>query len=231
MAGTFYFDQDADLARLDGKVVGIIGYGNQGRSQALNLKDSGVEVVVGNREDEYAEQARADGWPLHSIADAAAAADFLLILIHDEAQPEVFEQAIRPSLKEGGLISFAHGYNIHYEQIVPPSSVDTVMLAPRMLGKGVRDTYLSGKGFPSFIAVQHDASGQAMDRVLALAKGIGSTKMGVLESSFEEETLIDLFEGTSARALRAALHVRGAGRGRLFAPKPSCSTSMPRASR
>lgn len=194
MTGTFYFDQDADLTLLDGKVVGVIGYGNQGRSQALNLRDSGVEVAVGNVEDDYAEQARADGWTVRSIAEASSAADFILILIHDEAQPAVFESEIRPHLKAGDLISFAHGYNIHFQQIVPPTNVDTVMLAPRMLGKGVRDTYLSGQGFPSFIAVHHDASSAAGARVLALAKGIGSTRMGVLQSSFEEETLIDLFE-------------------------------------
>ncbi|MGH6720437.1 MAG: ketol-acid reductoisomerase [Alphaproteobacteria bacterium] len=188
------FDADADLAALNGRRVAVLGYGNQGRSQALNLKDSGVDVIVGNRADVYADNARADGWALLSLADAAALADVKLILIADDAQPEVFERDIRPSLKPNDVISFAHGFNIHYGEIVPPTTVDVVMVAPRMLGEGVRDNFVNGRGYPSFIAVHRNASGQARAACLAIAKGIGSTKMGVLESSFEEETLIDLFE-------------------------------------
>jgi ketol-acid reductoisomerase len=190
----FYFDADADLGVLAGRTVAVLGYGNQGRSQALNLKDNGVQVIVGNREDEYAANARRDGWHVHSLAEAAAKADVKLILISDDAQPEVFERDIRTSLKPNDVISFAHGFNIHYGEIVPPGTVDVVMVAPRMLGEGVRQNFENGRGYPSFVAVHQDASGRALDICLGIAKGIGSTKMGVLVSSFEEETLIDLFE-------------------------------------
>jgi ketol-acid reductoisomerase len=190
----FYFDDDADLGVLSGRTIAVIGYGNQGRSQAQNLRDSGLSVVVGNIEDEHAANARADGWELLPIAEAAQQADIKMMLTSDDSQPEVFERWIKPSLKEGDLISFAHGFNIHYREIVPPDSIDVVMVAPRMLGEGVRATFLEGRGFPSLIAVHQDRSGQALARCLALSKGIGSTRMGVLASSFEEETLIDLFE-------------------------------------
>ena len=190
----FYFDADADLSLLQGRTVAILGYGNQGRSQALNLRDSGIKLVVGNIEDEYAANARADGWDLRPIAEAAAAADVKLILTSDDSQPEVYEKWIKSSLKSGDVLSFAHGFNIHFREIVPPDFVDVVMVAPRMLGDGVRATFVEGRGFASMIAVHQDASGRALDYCLAIAKGIGSTKMGALMSSFEEETLIDLFE-------------------------------------
>lgn len=190
----FYFDADADLSLLRDKTVAILGYGNQGRSQALNLRDSGVKLIVGNIEDEYAANARVDGWDLRPIAEAAAAADVKLILTSDDSQPEVYEKWIRSSLKPGDVLSFAHGFNIHFREIVPPDFVDVVMVAPRMLGEGVRATFVEGRGFASMIAVHQDASARALDYCLAIAKGIGSTKMGALMSSFEEETLIDLFE-------------------------------------
>ncbi|WP_137391502.1 ketol-acid reductoisomerase [Rhodoligotrophos defluvii] len=190
----FYFDPDADLSKLHGRKVAIIGYGNQGRSQALNLRDSGVDVVVGNIEDEFAEIARQDGWTVLPIAEAAAQADIKMMLTSDDSQPDVFTKWVEPTLKPGDVMSFAHGFNIHYGEIKPPADVDVVMVAPRMLGEGVRATFLEGRGFPSLIAVHQDATGSALDMTLALSKGIGSTKMGVLMSSFEEETLIDLFE-------------------------------------
>jgi ketol-acid reductoisomerase len=190
----FYFDADADLGLLKDKTIAILGYGNQGRSQALNLKDNGLKVVVGNIEDEHAANARADGWELRPIAEAAAAADVKLLLTSDDSQPEVYEKWIKPSLKPGDVLSFAHGFNIHFREIVPPAEIDVVMVAPRMLGEGVRATFVEGRGFASMIAVHQDASQKALDRCLAIAKGIGSTKMGALMSSFEEETLIDLFE-------------------------------------
>lgn len=190
----FYFDADADLATISGGKVAILGYGNQGRSQALNLRDNGIDVVVGNIEDEFAETARADGWEVLSIAEAAAQAPVKMLLTSDDCQPDVYETSIKPSLKTGDLLSFAHGYNIHFREIVAPEDVDVVMVAPRMLGEGVRATFLEGRGFPSLIAVHHDATGKALDRCLGISKGIGSTKMGVLMSSFEEETIIDLFE-------------------------------------
>ena len=190
----FYFDDDADLSLLEGKTVAIIGYGNQGRSQALNMKDNGVNVVVGNIEDAYADHARADGWDLMTIEDAAAAGDVLMMLTSDDSQPEVYENWVKKSLKKGDVMSFAHGFNIHYKEIVPGPDVDVVMVAPRMLGEGVRATFLEGRGFPSLIAVAQDASGKAHEMCLAISKAIGTTKMGVLSSSFEEEVMIDLFE-------------------------------------
>ena len=190
----FYFDADADLSLIKDKTIAIIGYGNQGRSQALNMRDNGLKVIVGNIDDEYAANARADGWNLLSIADAAAQGDVKMILTSDESQPEVYEKWIKSSLKPDDVLSFAHGFNIHFREIVPPQFVDVVMVAPRMLGEGVRATFVEGCGFASMIGVHQDSSKQALARCLAIAKGIGSTKMGVLMSSFEEETLIDLFE-------------------------------------
>lgn len=190
----FYFDADADLSLIKDKTIAIIGYGNQGRSQALNMRDNGLKVIVGNIDDEYAANARADGWNLLSIADAAAQGDVKMILTSDESQPEVYEKWIKSSLKPDDVLSFAHGFNIHFREIVPPQFVDVVMVAPRMLGEGVRATFVEGRGFASMIGVHQDSSKQALARCLAIAKGIGSTKMGVLMSSFEEETLIDLFE-------------------------------------
>jgi ketol-acid reductoisomerase len=192
--GQFFFDKDADLGRLRDRGVAILGYGNQGRSQALNLKDSGIYVLVGNIEDTYAETARADGWDVLPIGDAAAKADVKLILTSDDSHPEVYRKWIEPTLKPRDVLCFAHGFNVHFGEVKPPADVDVIMVAPRMLGEGVRATYLEGRGFPSLIAVHQDASGSALDTCLAIAKGIGSTKMGVLMSSFEEETLIDLFE-------------------------------------
>lgn len=190
----FYFDEDADLGALSGKTIAVIGYGNQGRSQALNLKDSGIDVVVGNIEDEYAAVARADGWALKTIEDAAAMAEIKLMLTADDSHPEVWNNWVQKSMKPGDVLSFAHGFNIHYKELDPGPNTDVIMVAPRMLGEGVRATYLEGRGFPSLIRVHQDASGHAQEICLAICKGIGSTRMGVLESTFEEEVMIDLFE-------------------------------------
>jgi ketol-acid reductoisomerase len=190
----FYFDDDADLSLIRDKTIAVIGYGNQGRSQALNMRDAGLKVIVGNIEDDHAANARADGWDLLSIAEAAARGGVKLILTSDDSQPEVYRKWIEPSLRPGQVLSFAHGFNIHFREIVPPEAVDVVMVAPRMLGEGVRATFLEGRGFASMIAVHQDNTGQALANCLAIAKAIGSTKMGALMSSFEEETLIDLFE-------------------------------------
>jgi ketol-acid reductoisomerase len=202
----FYFDGDADLSLLKDKTVAILGYGNQGRSQALNLKDNGAAVIVGNIEDQYAANARADGWELLSLADAAARADVKLMLTSDDSQLEVYNRFVKPSLKAGDVLCFAHGFNIYYGEIVPPKDIDVVMVAPRMLGEGVRATFLAGTGYPSMIAVHQDHSGRALDWCLAIAKGVGSTKMGALMSSFEEEVMIDLFE----EHMPALFHLRAA---------------------
>jgi ketol-acid reductoisomerase len=186
-------DGDVDLAALDGRTVGVIGYGNQGRAQALNMRDSGLAVVVGNIDDAYAAEAARDGFTVHSIAEAARAADIVLMLIPDEVQPAVYGEQIAPHLDAGNVLCFASGYNIHYERIVPPASVDVILVAPRMIGQAVRNLYKQGAGFPCLVAAHQDASGRAMPTALALAKAIGATRFGAFESSFQEETLIDLF--------------------------------------
>jgi ketol-acid reductoisomerase len=188
-----YHDEDGDLGLLEGKRIAVVGYGNQGRAQALNLRDSGLEVLIGNREDEYAELAREDGFQALSIRDAAGSADILLLLIPDEVMPQVFRDEIEPHLGEEDILVFASGYNIAFGFIQPPPSVDVVLLAPRMIGAGVRDLYLAGDGFPSFFAMAQDNSGRAKEMVLALAKGIGSTRAGVVEVTFAQEAELDLF--------------------------------------
>ena len=189
----WYFDKDADLKAIENKTVGIFGYGNQGQSQALNLRDCGQRVIVGSREDNSHALAQKDGFDVFPLSQAAAEADILFLLVPDEVMPAIFDEHIAGNLSAGDVLVFASGYNIHFGHIQPPDSVDVVMIAPRMIGKGVRDTFVSGEGFPSLIAVQQDASGEALNRTLALSKGIGSTKMGVIMSSFEEETIVDLF--------------------------------------
>lgn len=187
-----YFDDDANLSLLEGKTIAILGYGNQGRSQALNMRDSGSKVIVGSRADSSGTQAKEDGFEVYSYADAAKHAQIIFVLLPDEVQAEIYA-TLQPNLEEHDVLVFAHGYNIFYGFITPAANLDVVMLAPRMIGHGVRSTYLEGQGFPSLVAVEQDASGQALDRVLALAKAIGSTRMGAIMSSFEEETVVDLF--------------------------------------
>jgi ketol-acid reductoisomerase len=146
-----FHDEDANLSLLEGKQIAVIGYGNQGRAQALNLRDSGLQVLIGNREDDYAERAREDRFRVLSIEGAAAEADLLMMLIPDEVAPELFERTITPHLDKGKAVIFATGYNIAFGFITPPPSVDVVLVAPRMIGAGVRDLYVSGRGFPSFM--------------------------------------------------------------------------------
>ncbi|MCY4353334.1 MAG: ketol-acid reductoisomerase [Truepera sp.] len=185
-------DEDADLSYLDNRTIAILGYGNQGRSQALNLRDSGATVIVGSREDSSAERGRADGFEVVGAVEAVERAQILFLLLPDEVQPEAYTR-IESHLNPGDVLVFAHGYNIFHGFITPHEGLDVLLLAPRMIGHGVRTTYLEGQGFPSLIAVDQDASGEALQRVLALAKGIGSTRMGAILSSFEEETVVDLF--------------------------------------
>ncbi len=188
-----FYDKDANVDLVQKKVIAIIGYGNQGRSQALNLRDSGIKnVIVGSRNDESWNTANKDGFPVFSIDEAAAKADILFLLIPDEVAPQIYEEKIAPHLKKGDVINFSSGYNITFKHIQPSDEVDVIMVAPRMIGRGVRELYQSGEGFPTFVAVQQDSSGSAWDITLALAKAIGSTKKGAIQVTFNDETYLDL---------------------------------------
>ncbi len=188
-----YYESDADIGVLRDRKVAIIGYGNQGRAQALNLRDSGVTPLIGVRQDETQARAEEDGFATAGVADAAAQCDVLMILIPDEVMPQVFDESIRPHLNEGDAISFATGYNVAFGLLTPPANVDVVMIAPRMIGQGVRDTYVEGSGFPSFVGVHQDATGNALAVCLAIAQGIGTTRSGALELTFAQEAELDLF--------------------------------------
>ncbi|NJM57072.1 MAG: ketol-acid reductoisomerase [Synechococcales cyanobacterium RU_4_20] len=189
-----YYDPDANLDLLNGKTVAIIGYGSQGHAHAQNLKDSGVNVIVGLYPgSKSAAKAEAAGIPVHAVADAAKVADWVMILLPDEVQRQIYEQEIAPNLKAGDVLAFAHGFNINFGQIIPPADVDVVMVAPKGPGHLVRRTYEQGQGVPALFAVYQDATGQARDRAMAYAKGIGGTRAGVLETTFREETETDLF--------------------------------------
>jgi ketol-acid reductoisomerase len=187
-----YYDEDADPSALDDRTVAMIGYGNQGRSQALNLRDSGVEVVVGNRADDYRERAHEDGFDAVSIEEAAARGDVICLLIPDEIAPELFDAEIEPGLAEDDTLYLSHGYNLTYDLLGQPDTVDVVMVAPRMGGWAVRTLYESGQGFPSVMAVEQDYTGEAKRTALAMAKAIGSTRAGVVEGTAEMETITDL---------------------------------------
>lgn len=188
-----YRDNDADLGVLADKTVAVIGYGNQGRAQALNLRDSGVRVVVGGIEDEASERARGDGFAVRPIAEAAAEGDVLLLLIPDEVQRHVYRESIQGQMGAGKTLDFAHGFNIRFGLIEPPPQVDVIMVAPRMIGSSVRQRFLEGLGSPAYVAVAQDASGGAWPTALAVAKGIGATRAGAVETTFAAETEIDLF--------------------------------------
>ncbi len=188
-----YTESDASLEPLAGKTAAILGYGNQGRAQALNLQDSGVNVVVGNRNDSYAEQAKADGFDPMTILEAANSADLLFILTTDESQPLIWDEQIAPGLAPGNTLVWASGYNVGYDLITPPADVDVVMVAPRMTGNYVRILFENGKGAIAQVAVHQNASGEARARMMAVAKGIGATRGGVFESSFREEAELDLY--------------------------------------
>ncbi|MBE9181557.1 ketol-acid reductoisomerase [Oculatella sp. LEGE 06141] len=189
-----YYDADANLDLFAGKTIAIIGYGSQGHAHALNLRDSGMNVVVGLYPgSKSAAKAESEGLTVKSVADATAAAELIMILLPDEVQRTVYTNEIEPNLSEGKVIAFAHGFNIHFAQVVPPSNVDVVMVAPKGPGHLVRRTYEQGEGVPCLFAVAQDASGQARDRAMAYAKGIGGTRAGILETTFREETETDLF--------------------------------------
>jgi ketol-acid reductoisomerase len=191
--GIFY-DRDADLSNLEGKTVAILGYGSQGHAHALNLKDSGVEVVVGLREGSSSRaDAEGEGLEVLGVADAASRGDVVMILLPDEKQAEVWEAEISDGIAEGNLLLFAHGFAIHFEQIVPPPGVDVGMVAPKGPGHLVRRQFVDGRGVPCLMAVHQDASGTARDTVLAYASGIGGGRAGIIETTFKDECETDLF--------------------------------------
>ena len=193
MARIFY-QQDCDLEKLSGKTVAIIGYGSQGHAHALNLKDSGVDVVVGLYEGSKSwAKAESQGLKVMTSADAAKAADIIMILINDEKQAKLYKESIEPNLTEGKTLAFAHGFNIHFGCITPPANVNVIMIAPKGPGHTVRSEYQAGKGVPCLIAVHQDATGDAWDLGLAYALGIGGARAGVLETTFRTETETDLF--------------------------------------
>ena len=194
MANRIFYQQDCDLQKLSGKTVAIIGYGSQGHAHALNLKESGVDVVVGLYEGSKSwAKAEAQGLKVMTSADATKVADIIMILINDEKQAKLYKESIEPNLSEGKTLAFAHGFNIHYGCIKPPKNVNVIMIAPKGPGHTVRSEYLSGKGVPCLIAVEQDATGDAWDLGLAYALGIGGARAGVLETTFRTETETDLF--------------------------------------
>ncbi|MFC1982177.1 ketol-acid reductoisomerase [Chloroflexota bacterium] len=189
-----YYDKDADLALLKGKVAGIIGYGSQGHAHALNLKDSGCQVVVAEAEGSQGwKDAKAAGFEVVTAAEAAKAADIIVMLVPDTVQGAIYKESIEKGLSSGNMLMFAHGFNIHYGQIVPPPDVDVTMIAPKCPGHMLRQLYTESIGPPALIAVHQDASGKAREIALAYAKGIGCARAGVLETTFAEETETDLF--------------------------------------
>jgi ketol-acid reductoisomerase len=189
-----YFEQDADLGALQGKRIAIIGYGSQGHAHALNLHDNGQDVVVGLYEGSKSwEQAQKDGLEVMTVDKAAEAGDIIMILLPDQVQKAVYDQQIRPKLRQGKMLMFAHGFNIHYGQVAPPAEVDVTMIAPKSPGHVMRRLFTEGIGVPCLIAVHQDVTGNAHQLALAYAKGIGGAKAGVLETTFKEETETDLF--------------------------------------
>ncbi|MBI4296487.1 MAG: ketol-acid reductoisomerase [Chloroflexi bacterium] len=189
-----YYDSDADPKVLEGKVIGVIGYGSQGHAHAQNLKDSGCQVVVGLRDGSpHRAAARKDGLTVAPIAEMAKKADIIVMLAPDTQQKEIYYQSVAPNMTKGKALVFAHGFNIHYGQIVPPANADVIMIAPKSPGPLVRQMYTQGAGTPAVMAVHQDASGKAKKIALAYARGIGCTRAGVIETTFAEETETDLF--------------------------------------
>ena len=189
-----YYDNDASLDYLLGKNIAVLGFGSQGHAHALNLKESGCNVSVGlRRESKRWALAEAAGLTVKTVPEASKWADVIMILLPDQNQKEVYDKEVAPYLKAGDTLAFAHGFNIHYKQIVPPANVNVIMIAPKGPGHLVRRTYLEGAGVPDLIAVFQDADGKAKELALAWAKGIGGTRAGVIETNFKNETETDLF--------------------------------------
>lgn len=190
---TLYTREAANPALLRDCTIAVIGYGNQGRSQALNLRDSGAHVIIGNLPDRYGDLARSDGFRVHDISSAAAQAEIVMLLIPDEVLPNVYETQIRPHLKLNSMLVFASGYNVAFNHIALPARVDAVLLAPRMIGVGVRERFLNQEGFYCFVGIEQDASGAAKERLLALALGISGLWKPAIEVTFKQEAVLDLF--------------------------------------
>src|SRR5664280_1515640 len=211
---TIWYDKDADISRLKGRTVAIIGYGSQGHAHALNLRDSGVSVVVGlHATSKSAAKARGEGLTVLSVDEAAKRADVVMILTPDTGQKKLYDESIAPYLKAGKTLMFAHGFNIRFGQIVPPADVDVSMIAPKAPGHRVRELFQDGEGTPALLAIEQNASGHAREDALAYARALGSTRAGVLETTFAEETETDLFGeqavlcgGTAALVRRASRH-------------------------
>ncbi|MCP1101182.1 ketol-acid reductoisomerase [Aequitasia blattaphilus] len=194
MEAKIYYQEDCDLSLLDGKTVAIIGYGSQGHAHALNLKESGVKAIIGLYEGSKSwKRAEEQGLEVYTAAEAAKKADVIMILINDEKQSAMYKKDIEPNLEEGNMLMFAHGFAIHFGQIVPPTNVDVCMIAPKAPGHTVRSEYVAGKGTPCLVAVEQDYTGKALDKALAYAQGIGGARAGVLETTFRTETETDLF--------------------------------------
>ena len=194
MPARIYYDQDADLGLLRGKKIAVIGYGSQGHAHALNLKDSGQDVVVGLYKGSKSwAKAEKDGVRVATVPEAAQMADVIMILLPDQSQRQVYEESIKGGLAKGKTLMFAHGFNIHFNQVVPPPDVDVSMIAPKAPGHVMRDLFTQGPGVPALLAVQQDVSGKAKDVALAYARGVGCTRAGVIETTFKEETETDLF--------------------------------------
>lgn len=189
-----YYQDDCNLAALDGKTIAVIGYGSQGHAHALNAKESGCNVIIGLYEGSRSwKRAEEQGFEVYTAAEAAKKADIIMILINDEKQAALYKESIEPNLEAGNMLMFAHGFNIHFNQIVPPKDVDVTMIAPKGPGHTVRSEYQAGKGVPCLIAVHQDATGKAQEIALAYALAIGGARAGVLETTFRTETETDLF--------------------------------------
>ncbi|RIV19527.1 ketol-acid reductoisomerase [Alicyclobacillaceae bacterium I2511] len=188
-----YYESDISMAPLEGKTVAIVGYGSQGHAHAQNLRDSGVPVVIGIRPGRSQQRAQEDGFAVYSVAEAVSRADVVMMLLPDERQPEVYRQEVAEQLRPGQALAFAHGFNIHFSQIVPPNDVDVFLVAPKGPGHLVRRVFQAGGGVPALVAVGQDASGQALDLAFAYSRGIGAARAAVLTTSFREETETDLF--------------------------------------
>jgi ketol-acid reductoisomerase len=194
MPAKIYYDQDADLGLIKGKKIAVIGYGSQGHAHALNLKDSGQDVVVGLYKGSKSwARAEKDGLKVAPVVDAAKMSEIVMILLPDQSQRQVFESEIKQGLGKGKMVMFAHGFNIHFNQVVPPPDVDVTMIAPKAPGHIMRDLFTQGPGVPALVAVYQDVTGKARDIALAYGKGVGCTRAGVIETTFKEETETDLF--------------------------------------